>query len=131
MKKLLLGAILLASCSIVQAEEKVWFNLGSVDFNVPFASVSAVGLWDGVSNKVLAGAETPLIAWESLQITGGAVTTVESDAAGTPFLGVHVAIPNPLENFVPLASFNPGLFGGRNFRTDEWMFGIKASLGLF
>lgn len=133
MKKLLISvAIVASSITSVKADDsKLWFNLGSTNFFVPFKSVAAVGLWDGVSKKGLAGAETPLIQWKRLQLVGGAVTTVEDDAAGTPFLGIHVAIQNPAENFIPLASFRPGLFGGYNFRSDMWLLGLKGSVGLF
>lgn len=135
MKKLLIAvAVVLASLGGARADEtnsKIWFDFGAVNVYIPFRSVSAVALWDGVDKKVLAGAETPLASWKRFVVVGGAVTSVEPDGAGTPFLGVHISIPNPAENYVALASFNPGIFAGRNFRSNEWVLGLKASVGLF
>lgn len=131
MKKLLLAFAILASAAVCRADDKIWFQLGSLDFKVPFHTVNAVGLWDGVGKQFLAGAETPLVQWKQLQFVGGAVTTLENDAAGTPYIGFHVVVANPLENFVGLSSFQPGIFGGYNFRASEWLLGLKASVGLF
>lgn len=125
-------AVLLASAGAVRADEtnpKIWFSLGSLQVNVPFKTINGVGLWDFVAKQSLAGAETPLVTWKRLEVVGGAVTSL--DGAGTPFLGVHVVIPNPAENFVALSSFRPGVFAGRNFRNNDWVLGLKASVGLF
>lgn len=132
MRKLLVAFAIVAAFSVkVKADETILADFGSLSIHLPFSSISAVGLWDGISKRSLAGAETPLVTWKRLQLVGGAVTTIDSDSVGTPFLGVHVIVPNPAENYVALSSFHPGIFAGRNFRANEWLLGIKASVGLF
>ncbi len=129
MKKYILAALLLLTYSTAKAEDGVLANFGSVKVLVPFADLSAVYLFDGVAKQSLVGAETPLLEWKKVQFTGGAVTSVEGE--GTPFVGIHVVIENPARNFVPLHDIKPGIFGGRNFNTNEWMVGFKASVSVF
>lgn len=131
MKKLIIALAFICSASLAKADDKIWFEFGSVNVYVPFKTVNAVGLWDGIAKQTLAGAETPVFAWKRLEFVGGAVTTIDSPSAGTPFIGFHLAMPNPAENFVALSTFKPGVFAGRNFRTNEYVLGLKASLGLF
>lgn len=132
-KMMLMIVTFLSISAIAKADptDKIWLNFGSMNVYVPFGTVNAVGLWDGVSKRGMAGAETPLASWKNLQFVGGAVTTIEDSLAGTPFIGFNVAIPNPAENYVALASFKPGIFAGRNFRDNTWVLGLKASVGLF
>ena len=109
--------------------DNILFSLGKVDVLVPFSDVSAVYLFDGVAKQSLVGAETPLIQWHKLQLTGGAVSSLQG--AGSPFVGVHLVLDNPFKNYVSLAGIQPGVFGGRNFKTNEWIAGIKASVSIF
>jgi len=128
-KAILVVSLILGLSGVSKADENIWFNLGSLQFNVPLVHVEAVGLWDFVQKRGLAGAETPLISYKNIQITGGAITTI--DGEGSPFVGAHVVLQNPAENFAPLAGFHPGIFGGRDFNNDAWILGLKATVGLF
>lgn len=114
---------------MLNADGQIFTNFGSVKVMVPFSDVSAVYLFDGVAKESLVGAETPLIAWQKLQLTGGAVTTVEKE--GTPFIGINLRIDNPARNYVPLTGINLGVFAGRNFNDGTYMAGFKASLSIF
>ena len=113
----------------VKAEDNILFNVGTVKVLLPFSDVSAVYLFDGVAKQSLVGAETPLITWHKLTLTGGAVTSI--DGAGSPFAGIHLELENPVERWTSLAGIKPGVFGGRNFNTNEWMAGVTASVSIF
>lgn len=113
----------------VQVSDRILWDWGTFKVFVPFKTINAVGLWDFVAKRSMVGGETPVAALNKLQFVAGGVTSL--DGQGTPFVGVHFRVLNPTENFVPLASFSPGIFAGRNFRDNAWVFGIKASIGLF
>lgn len=131
-KLLLVIAILLASVGVLPADEtnpSILWNFGSFNILVPFKIVDAVYLWDFVGKKSMIGAETPIASYKRLQFVAGGVTSI--DGQGTPFVGMHLLLVNPAENWIPLSSFKPGLFGGRDFNQDAWVFGVKASVNLF
>ena len=128
MKKLLLIVVLLLASVSAKADE-IAVNFGPVNLLVPFSSVDAVYQYDAVGKTSLVGAETPILSVWKLRFTGGAVTSI--DGEGTPFIGANLAISNPAENYVPLVDVKPGLFVGRNFRTNEWIAGLKASINIF
>lgn len=129
MKKLILAISILFVGSVVKADSNILFKLGTVNVLLPFADVSATYLFDGVAKQSLVGAETPLVQWHKLQLTGGAVSSVQGE--GTPFVGINLIIDNPARNFVPLTGLNLGIFGGRNFNQNEWMAGVKAAVSIF
>lgn len=130
MKKLLLAVIVVAGMSIsLRAEDNILFKVGSLNVLLPFSDVSATYLYDGVAKQSLVGAETPLIEWHNLQLTGGAVTSIEGE--GSPFIGVNLALTNPASRWVELGNIHPGIFGGRNFNTNEYICGFKASVSIF
>lgn len=131
MKKMLFVALFLGMVGSVKAVEEsdILFKLGSVNVLLPFSDVSATYLFDGVAKQSLVGAETPLIQWHKVQITGGAVTSI--DGEGSPFLGANLLIDNPASNYIPLSGIKLGAFGGRNFANNEWMAGIKAGISIF
>ena len=129
MKKIFVLVLFLGMTGIAKAEGDILFKLGSVNILLPFSDISATYLFDGRAKKSLVGAETPLISWHKVEITGGAVTSI--DGEGTSFLGANLALKNPIENFSSLAGIKPGVFGGYNFNEDEWMAGVKASMSIF
>jgi hypothetical protein len=129
MKKLFLAVVLLMAVGIVKAEDNILFKLGTVNILLPFSDISATYLFDGRSKRSLVGAETPLIQWKKLQVTGGAVTSV--DGEGAPFLGINLLLDNPLANYTSLAGIRPGIFAGRDFNDGEYMVGVKASVSVF
>lgn len=130
MKKLLVSAVLaLGLLGTASAEENILFKLGAVNVLVPFSDVSATYLFDGVAKQSLVGAETPLIEWHNLQMTGGAVTSIEGE--GSPFIGINLSLTNPADRWVNLGNIHPGIFGGRNFNNNEWMAGVKATVSIF
>lgn len=130
MKKVLIAlAFCLAFSGISKAESKVLFDLGTAKVYIPFTSVDTSYLWDFVKKQSLVGGETPIMSWKSLEFTGGAVTSLEGE--GTPFVGARLNLDNPAEQWVPLAGVHPGLFAGRDFRNNAWVYGIKASVNIF
>lgn len=128
MKKMLLVVAFLSMSGVAKADD-VLFKLGTVNVLLPFSDVSATYLFDGVAKQSLVGAETPLVQWHKLTLSGGAVTSIQGE--GSPFLGINLELPNPVANFTSLAGIKPGVFGGRNFNTNEYICGFKASVSIF
>lgn len=138
MKKLILGAIALFSLSLytvakadtgINGNPSILADFGSVKVYVPLTSIDTVYMWDLTTKTSLVGGETPFASWKSLQITAGAVTSL--DGQGTPFVGARLELTNPTEAWVPLAAIHPGLFAGRDFRNNAWIYGLKASINVF
>ena len=132
MKKILLSiACLCLFVETVLAEDNptIFFDFGQFHVYVPLKTVNAVGLWDFVGKRSLLGAETPIAGYKRFEFVTGGITSM--DGHGTPFIGADFVVSNPAENWIPLSSFRPGLYGGRDFRNDAWIFGLKASIGLF
>lgn len=130
MKKVLVAGLLLIGLGVeAKAEDSILFKLGTVDVLLPFADVSAVYLFDGKSKTSLVGAETPLVGWHKLQLTGGAITSI--DGAGSPFVGLNLELGNPVSNYISLSALKIGVFAGRNFNTNEYMAGVKAATSIF
>lgn len=128
MKKLVLAVSLLLGSSVLKAEG-LCQNWGTVTVCLPFTDISATYLFDGVAKQSLVGAETPLIIWHKLQLTGGAVTSVEGN--GAPFVGINLALENPIRNWVILSDIKPGVFFGRDWTRGENLIGVKASVSIF
>lgn len=112
-----------------QATPSIFFSVGKLDLLVPFSEVNVVYLYDIVGQRNMVGGETPLIQAWKLQGTVGAITSL--DGMGSPFLGAHLALPNPLPNFVFLSTLKPGLFGGRDFNAGTWIGGLKVAASIF
>lgn len=129
MKKLILILSLMLAPIICRADSKLLVNFGSVNIYIPFTQLDVIYQYDFVGKRSLVGGETPLLSWKQLTFTGGAVTSV--DGAGSPFIGMHLSLTNPAETWLPLNTIHPGLFGGRDFKQNAWIFGIKASINVF
>lgn len=110
-------------------EPSVYVSFGKLNILLPFSEVSAVYLYDFVNNKNLLGGETPIAQYWKLQGTVGAV--ISTEGKGSPFIGTHLALPNPLPNFAALSHIKPGLFGGYDFNAKAWMGGLKVSTSIF
>lgn len=136
-KKLMLLASVMFLAGIAKADDpKLLFNFGKMNVYLPLSNISVVYQYDMVGKRSLVGGETPFLGLWNLQFTAGAVTSV--DGAGSPFLGVNLAVPNPVPRTPFMASIsevisalNPGLFGGRNFKENSYIFGLKASMAIF
>lgn len=128
MKKMLIAALLLLAPLTAKAED-ISFDFGSFALHVPFTTVSASSLWDFKAKRGLLGAETPLASYKRISMTGGAVTSL--DGKGSPYVGIHVDLVNPAENFVSLAALHPGIFGGRDFHSGSYMVGLTLSSPLW
>lgn len=129
-KKLLVGVVFFLSLAAVSKADPIcWEAGGGLNLCLPFTQVDSTYMWDFVGKQSLVGGETTLGVWKSLQLTGGAVTSL--DGKGTPFAGARLNLTNPTENWVPLAALHPGLFVGRDFRNNGWIYGIKFSLNVF
>lgn len=129
MKKLLLALALILAPLSLKAESKLFTNFGGLNIYIPLTQVDVIYQYDFVGKRSLVGGETNIASWKQLTFTGGAVTSV--DGQGSPFLGMHLSLTNPAESFIPLANVHPGLFGGRDFHQNAWIFGIKASVNVF
>ena len=130
MKKLLF-ILCFSFLGIVKADEgpKLWLNLGQVNFYVPLTQINTVSLWDFVGKRGLVGGETTLASWKKLEASGGAVTSLEG--RGAPYLGVNLAIDNPIEKYLPLQFLHPGIFAGFDFNQSVWVYGAKISVSIF
>ena len=121
-------ALLSGSGVSLHADDNAYFKVGPLELNIPFKSARVTYLYDFKAKQSLVGGETPLATlWNRLEGTAGVVTSL--DGAGTPFLGGNVIVGNVLERYVALPpDFLLGGFGGFNFRTEQPIFGLKASL---
>ena len=132
MKKYLLIALFLLSPIVAKADPTVLFDFGIVKLNMPFTQVDVVALYDMRTKSGLVGGQTPLanVVPMKINLVGGAVTS--SDGQGTPYIGLEWGgVPNPASQWFAIEQLHPGIFAGRNFHTDEYIWGLKASLSIF
>lgn len=129
MRKLLLALAIVFGVSVAaSADESAFFKAGPLELSIPLKTTRIVYLFDFNGNRSLVGGETPIIRlWDKVEGTVGAVTSL--DGIGAPFVGGNVLIGNVLQKYVTLPEeFNLGAFGGRDFRADQYIYGLKASL---
>lgn len=134
MKRLIASSLLVSGLFVtsVKAEPSILADFGVVKLNVPFTQVDIVALWDIRNKQGLAGGQTPVasIVPMKIQLVGGAVTSTEG--AGTPYVGLEWGgVPNPASQWFAIEQLHPGIFAGRNFNTNEYIWGIKASVSIF
>ena len=131
MKKSLLALCLFCGMAgVAHADDPtIFWSFGKLNVLVPFSDVSAVYLWDFVGQRSLLGAETPVLSAWKIQVTAGGVSSL--DGRGSPIVGAHLALPNPVQNYASLSGLKPGVFGGRDFNTKAWIGGIKVSQSIF
>lgn len=132
MRKLALIALFLGMAGVAKADPSVLFDFGSVKVNVPFTQVDVVALYDIRDKAGLAGGQTALatLVPAKIGLVAGAVTS--TDGQGTPYIGLEWAgIPNPASQWFAIESLHPGLFAGRNFHSNEYIYGLKASVSIF
>lgn len=132
MKKLILAVLMLGCMGVAVAEDvPAYFKLGPLELNIPFKTMDVVYLYDGINQRSLTGAETSIFTvWQRVHGTVGVVTTIEQ-AQGAPFIGADVDLGNALDRFLNLGPIRIGGFGSRDFRRDEWIGGLKASMRLW
>lgn len=64
-----------------------------------------------------------------LVLKAGGITT--ENGKGAPFLGFDYEIKG-IENPIPgITTIHPGVYGGHDFHTNEWFYGLKASIPVF
>lgn len=124
MKKILLMFTLVAALS-VNAEDKIYLNIGHCDFHVPFTEVSQVNLYDVINKKSYFGAETTLSSMKHLSLTFGGV--LDSDLKGIPFIGLHTDLTD--KYFSERVSL--GVWIGRDYQENRYQGGIKANIELW
>jgi hypothetical protein len=111
-------------------ETNIYFESGPLKLTVPFKTADVVYLYDGLNQRSLVGAETTILTlWDKVSATAGGVTSLQG--AGTPFVGLDLALGNTLDRFVNLGPIRLGGFGGRDFRVRQWVAGLKASVLLW
>lgn len=131
MKKLLFLALLLCPLK-AKADPSILYDFGAVKLNVPFTQVDVVALWDIKNKQGLAGGQTPLafVVPMKIGLVAGAVTSTEG--SGTPYVGLEWGgVPNPASSWFAIEQLHPGIFAGRNFHTNDYIYGIKASVSIF
>lgn len=129
-----IGAALLMAVGMPEragAIDDVYFELGPLALTVPFKSASAVYMYDFNAKQNLVGGETPVASmWKIVEGTVGVVTSLKGQ--GTPFLGGNIIVGNALDKVVTLPdTFKIGGYGGYDFRVDEVIYGLKASIKLW
>lgn len=130
-KGLLAFVVLVGMVGIAKADETAYFSYGPLSLNIPFKTADVVYLYDGVNQRSLTGGETTIFTvFNKVRGTVGVVTTIQN-AQGAPFVGADVDLGNALDRFLNLGPIQIGGFGGRDFREDRWIGGLKASLLLW
>jgi len=132
MKKYLLASLLLLLPLKAKADPAILYDFGAVKLNVPFTQVDVVALWDIRNKQGLAGGQTPIatLVPAKIGLVAGAVTS--TDGQGTPYVGLEWAgVPNPASMWFAIENLHPGIFAGRNFHTNEYIYGLKASVSIF
>jgi hypothetical protein len=100
-------------------------SIGDLNLQVPFAETEVVSLYDVIGKKGFAGLETPVAKYRTIEASIGAVSDVE--LRGMPFLGVRREVKAGLFK----DSFYIGVWLGRDFRSNVYRGGIKASKPLW
>jgi hypothetical protein len=137
MKKLLATLLVLALSPVAHADVfsttgtgmDTIFHVGKLDIHIPLNSAQVAYLYDAQALQSLVGAETTVLSIWKLNGTAGAVTSLQGQ--GTPFLGLNLAIDNPLAAHLSLGSIQLGAFGGYDFRAKSFMVGPKAAVAIF
>lgn len=133
MKKLLFVGILFSALGIAKADDTptLWVSFGKLNVYVPLTQIDVVYQYDFVGKRSLIGGETPIVGYKRAIFTGGAITSIEGE--GSPFLGMHFIVDNPIPTWFSktLADIQPGIFGGRDFNHNAWIFGLKVSKNIF
>lgn len=132
MKRYILSAaILLASVGALKAES-ICTDWGTFNLCLPVSTgIDAAFGYDFRGHQSQGLAET---GFAKLSVTktsllvfkAGGITTEKGK--GAPFVGVDYelnGISNPIPGF---ASIRPGIYGGKDFHTNEYFYGVKASI---
>lgn len=84
---------------------------------------------DGEGNQALL--ETPFATIkDKIAFTFGGAKSAGQEAS--PFVSATYGITNPVTNEGnPLSWIRPGVYGGKNFNSREWIYGFKASAQLW
>lgn len=105
---------------------------GTFNICLPIASgVDAAFGYDFRGHRSQGLGETPFGSWSitpgsKLVAKVGGVTS--QDSTGAPFLGLDYELKG-IQNPIPgIASINPGIYGGRDFHTNEDFWGVKFSI---
>ena len=130
-KLLKIGLLLAFGLSVARADDTAFFKAGPLALNIPLKTARVTYLYDFKGEQNLVGGESPVVTlWNRVEGTVGAVTSLEGQ--GTPFVGGNILVGNVLDKYVSLPSdLAVGGFGGYNFRTDEPMYGVKASVKIW
>lgn len=132
MKRYIIGlAILLAGAGGARAES-ICTDWGTFNLCLPVTTgVDAAFGYDFRGHQSQGLAETGFAKWKVTEqgvvvFKAGGITT--DNGKGAPFLGADyelAGISNPIPGF---ASIRPGVYGGKDFHTNEWFYGVKASM---
>jgi len=130
MKKLLFAMLVAVMCAgVAKAEEGgIYLKLFGANFTYPLSNLSAISLYDFSKGQGLIGGETSILNYKRINLNVGAISSLQAD--GTGFVSIDYdwasIITNLPPNFAKL-----GLWYGRNFISDENLYGIKASAPLW
>lgn len=132
MKRLILGLAILLACAGVARADSVCTDWGTFNLCLPVSTgVDAAFGYDFEGHRSQGLAETPWAKWKVIDkgilvFQAGGITS--EDGKGAPFLGADYEL-NGIENPIPgVTSIRPGVYGGKDFHTNEWFYGIKASI---
>ena len=119
----------LAFAGIVKAEEGgIYFKAGQLELTYPFATISAISLYDFWGGRGLVGAETRLAGWNAVNLNLGAVTSFEAN--GAPFVSVDFDFAKIISD-APAFLARFGGWVGRDFERGAYMAGVKAAVPLW
>lgn len=132
MKKILgCIAIFMAMAGVARAES-ICSDWGTFNVCLPVSTgVDAAFGYDFRGHKSQGLAETGFAKWRAtpsslLVFKAGGITT--DNGKGAPFIGVDYEL-NGITNPIPgVSSIQPGVYGGKDFHTNEYFYGIKASI---
>jgi hypothetical protein len=138
LKYLCFGLMLLFVPRISHADSApIEVSFGDLTLKLPFQTVNAAALWDFVHKQGEAGLLTPFGTYKHLVFNGGAITSISGH--GAPLLDIDYLIANPTENFMPISSLSPGIYGGYDFNAQPdsngkkkpWIVGVKLSVAIW
>jgi hypothetical protein len=122
------------------APSTVYATIGPITLPVPWDLMNAVYLYNVTAKKNQVGGEMTFAQVKAgsykgnavdIDLTAGGVLVPETNAVGTGFAGLSLAIPNPLPALSTLGGIQPGIFGGYAINQHQWQFGIKAAFNIF
>lgn len=131
MKKTAWGILALAMASPAFAQSTdAYFEIGPLALTIPLRTADLAYLYDFRRGQNLVGADTPVFRlWNRFSGVIGAVTSL--DGQGTPYVGGDLELGETLGNLTSLGPVKIGGWGGYNFRNDEAVGGLKASVKLW